>query len=224
MSTTTRAQFAFELLGALGIEPNAQNINGLVSAMVAENCSASFNPLATTEPWAGDSNYNSAGVRNYATLQDGIDATKATLTNGLYNPVLTALRGGTANIIAQAWVRSPWGTEPFSPISMTDEAQYNVDVGGSEATPEPVIPPPVEPPTPISVYWDIVGAPTLSQGQKGWDVAVLQRLLNAGGGFGLAIDGIFGAETETALRGYQSVHDLPVDGIAGLQTWSQLLT
>ena len=47
--------------------------------------SASFNPLATTQSgFAGETRFNSVGVKNYATYQDGIDANVHALTNGRY--------------------------------------------------------------------------------------------------------------------------------------------
>ena len=37
------------------------------------------------------------------------------------------------------------------------------------------------------------------------------------------MDGSFGANTETAVRSFQSAHGLTVDGVVGAQTWSALV-
>ena len=47
------------------------------------------------------------------------------------------------------------------------------------------------------------------------------RLLQ--GELGVETDGIFGAETEAAVRQFQRTHGLTVDGVAGIKTWDALL-
>ena len=42
---------------------------------------------------------------------------------------------------------------------------------------------------------------------------MLQRLL------GLPVDGVFGKNTENAVRAAQKAHNLAVDGIVGKNTW-----
>lgn len=64
---------------------------------------------------------------------------------------------------------------------------------------------------------------TTNQGSTGSAVEALQRQLNAHGA-SLTVDGDFGPGTETAVKNYQSSHNLGVDGIAGLQTWSSLVS
>lgn len=49
----------------------------------------------------------------------------------------------------------------------------------------------------------------------------LQNLLNKYG-YGLAVDGLAGNGTVDALKDYQSKNGLPVDGIAGMQTYAKL--
>ena len=61
-------------------------------------------------------------------------------------------------------------------------------------------------------------------GSEGPAVKRLQALLNAADGAGLAVDGIFGALTEAAVRNLQESRHLPVDGIVGPQTWGALLS
>jgi len=66
--------------------------------------------------------------------------------------------------------------------------------------------------------------PVVRQGAANAAVTVrsLQYLLNAHGA-GLAVDGIFGARTNSAVRSFQASHGLVVDGIVGPQTWSSVL-
>ena len=66
------------------------------------------------------------------------------------------------------------------------------------------------------------GSRTLRSGAVGWDVSVTQFLL-VRRGFALAADGHFGVHTEAALRRFQRIHRLVVDGIAGPRTLAALL-
>jgi len=53
--------------------------------------SAAYNLLNTTQPKTGATNYNSVGVKNYTSYQQGIEATVETIRNGLYTPLDQAL-------------------------------------------------------------------------------------------------------------------------------------
>ncbi|MBA2714203.1 MAG: hypothetical protein H0U55_11720 [Rubrobacteraceae bacterium] len=78
----TREHFAIHLLDAVGAPASKRNLYALVSWMQAEGSRARFNPLATTLPWPGATNFNSVGVKNYPALVDGIAATARTLNYG----------------------------------------------------------------------------------------------------------------------------------------------
>lgn len=69
-----------------------------------------------------------------------------------------------------------------------------------------------------------VSRPVLRRGATGQDVRDLQALLLKAGQslpkFGT--DGSFGLETETAVKAFQKVRSLTVDGICGPQTWAAL--
>ncbi len=67
-----------------------------------------------------------------------------------------------------------------------------------------------------------VSYPTLKRGSTGELVTQLQMLL-ARDGSSLAVDGIFGPGTQSAVRAFQKKHKLEVDGIVGPKTWSELL-
>lgn len=57
---------------------------------------------------------------------------------------------------------------------------------------------------------------TTKLGSRGEEVITLQKKL------GLAVDGIFGKATDTAVRAWQKEHGLTVDGIVGNHTWESL--
>jgi peptidoglycan hydrolase-like protein with peptidoglycan-binding domain len=68
-------------------------------------------------------------------------------------------------------------------------------------------------------------ASVLRPGDHGPDVVTAQRKLSGSGirgARGIAVDGTFGAQTETAVRNYQKAVGLPIDGIVGAATWAQL--
>lgn len=63
--------------------------------------------------------------------------------------------------------------------------------------------------------------PTLRRGSRGEDVERLQRAL-ANAGFAVAADGVFGPDTETAVKGFQTAEGLAADGVVGRLTWQAL--
>jgi peptidoglycan hydrolase-like protein with peptidoglycan-binding domain len=63
-----------------------------------------------------------------------------------------------------------------------------------------------------------LGKRMVHQGQRGWDVAQLQFLLQRRGFPPGGVDGIFGAATHRAVTSFQSANGLGVDGIAGPAT------
>lgn len=106
----------FRVLRGIKGKGSGENRRFLGAWQLAEGGTAAFNPLNTTEPWAGATNYNSVGVKNYRTGSDGIAATVATLLNGHYTNIVHDLRDGTlpAEMIVKrndAEIRV-WGTNP----------------------------------------------------------------------------------------------------------------
>ncbi len=78
----TRGAWATALLQAIGAPTCQNNMVSLVAWQTAENTRATFNPLATTMPAGRAGTFNSSGVKNYASLLDGINATVQTLQAG----------------------------------------------------------------------------------------------------------------------------------------------
>jgi hypothetical protein len=106
-----KQQWANAFLTRLGMPVTSENVRAVVAWEKAEGTKAQFNPLATTRSMPGATNFNSVGVKNFASYGDGIEANAAALTNGRYGNILAALRqGNSAVAVAQAVANSPWGT------------------------------------------------------------------------------------------------------------------
>src|SRR3954463_2762374 len=103
MSVNAHA-WAGDLLAALTATPTDANVSFLGSWAMGENTKARFNPLATTRSafnhstmcGPGESNFNSVAVKNFASYDDGVRATAATIRNGFYPHVLASLVAGNA--------------------------------------------------------------------------------------------------------------------------------
>ncbi len=78
----------------------------------------------------------------------------------------------------------------------------------------PMATPPTPPPT--------NNCPTLKMGSQGSSVVELQRLLLSNGFNPGPVDGIFGNQTHSAVTAFQRSRGLAVDGIVGVQTWTAL--
>jgi lysozyme len=71
--------------------------------------------------------------------------------------------------------------------------------------------------------FDMSQLPTLTKGSKGRSVEALQTILTGYGFNCNGVDGIFGDNTLSALKSYQSYHGLEADGYCGPLTWSSIL-
>ena len=91
-------QWAVDFLKTIGnINPTDDTIAFVVAWEKAEGTSATFNPLATTQYMPGSTNFNSVGVKNYASYADGLTANAFVLRNGLYPSLLHALMTNDEN-------------------------------------------------------------------------------------------------------------------------------
>ena len=66
------------------------------------------------------------------------------------------------------------------------------------------------------------GYPQIKRGSVSNYVLIAQDDLNTLGFRTGGLDGIFGVQTQTAVRNYQASVGLAVDGIVGCNTWSSL--
>lgn len=105
-------QWAHDFLTKLGMPVTTENMRAMKAWQQAEGTAARFNPLATTQGgFAGATNFNSVGVKNYTNYADGLAANVKVIQNGKYPNVLAALRSGNdAMAVARAIKQSPWGT------------------------------------------------------------------------------------------------------------------
>ena len=107
-------KWASLLLPKLSAPVCRDNLVAVVAWEASEYTKARWNPLATTQSMPGASAINSVGVRNYTSLEQGLEATVLTL-NGApargYGAILASLRAcadamSTAHAInASAWCR-----------------------------------------------------------------------------------------------------------------------
>lgn len=117
-----RDEFAGRVLVELAIEPHPWSVIRMTGWMYGESGprpltgepsqGAAFNPLNTTLPLDGSTDYNDVPVQNYATVQDGILATAMTLWDDQlhdYRAIRLALKH-RARSFARAVGNSDWGT------------------------------------------------------------------------------------------------------------------
>jgi peptidoglycan hydrolase CwlO-like protein len=106
--------WAGTFLRTIGAPGCRSNLVAIVAWQYSEFTQAAWNPLADTLPMPGSTAFNSVGVQNYASLSQGLEAVRHTLTNGPalgYPAIVTRLRGcadamTTALAInASAWCR-----------------------------------------------------------------------------------------------------------------------
>ena len=112
--TTNQEQWAHDFLTQLGMPVTSENVRAMVAWEQAEGTRAQYNPLATTQNMPGATKFNSVGVKNFESYQDGLTANIKAITNGRYSNILAALQAGNdAGAVAQAIANSPWGTGPL---------------------------------------------------------------------------------------------------------------
>lgn len=105
--------------------------------------------------------------------------------------------GDATEKLIDAQVGFGWNAESPDAVKRGLEAQGKKDASGSLA--------------------GVELARTLKKGTEGTDVRYLQRRLNALG-FAVALDGIYGAGTDDAVRKLQKAHGYDVDGVVGSAT------
>ena len=113
----TREQWAKQFLRGLGAPVNRANLYAIVSWIQAEGGDAKNNPLNTTHNAPGATDYNWVGVKNYPTVDVGLQASIETLEYGAhrdlygYRPIKRNLKAGKrAGKTLRAIESSIWGT------------------------------------------------------------------------------------------------------------------
>ena len=90
--TTSDDKFYKQILKCIGAEPTKDNMSFMYAWRQAEGGNATFNPFNTTKSIPNATNYNSANVKNYKTMEDGVKATCDTLKLGYYYDIVTGLQ------------------------------------------------------------------------------------------------------------------------------------
>lgn len=103
--------FYAKLLENLGAPITEENMKFMYAWRQAEGKGGTYNPFNTTWNLPGSTTMNSAGVRNYKTIEDGLTATVKTLKNGRYDCIVNGLKNdiGASNI-ARCESLKTWGT------------------------------------------------------------------------------------------------------------------
>jgi hypothetical protein len=212
--TITREQAAADALTAISKPVSTNNLKTMVCWAASENTQAQFNPWATTLQYEASTDFNEAGVKNYATYENGIAAFKATILNGLYDGILADLAvSAPMAVTCSAIENSPWGSKPNSALQGEVASNYdkyaNVPIGGGADATDPNQP---------------TGGGTeqpsgeLAIGTVGPAVEELQAFLDMDAGQHLTVDGHFGELTQLAVKNLQRIMGLTVDGIVGPET------
>ncbi|HEY1331273.1 MAG TPA: hypothetical protein VGH10_07355 [Actinomycetota bacterium] len=131
----TYGNWAGMFLQTMGAPTCHSNLVVVVAWQVSEGTQAAWNPLATTYDMPGATPFNSAGVKNYASLQQGLDATRLTIVNGApayhYGPIVSNLKAcsdpaATAQAInASSWCRGCAGGHYVTGNVAAVEANYD---------------------------------------------------------------------------------------------------
>lgn len=114
--------------------PSPEIVRFIDSWIAAENTAAAFNPLATTQPMPGATDYNNVGVKNYASADDGLAATVATLQQNYpgYAEIAAGIQTNDVQRAFNGLSKSPWGTNAADVAAI-----YN---GGSTPAPAAAVP------------------------------------------------------------------------------------
>lgn len=82
------------LLASLAVPQTSGNVSSINAWQQREGGGGQNNPLNTTWPMPGATDFNSVGVKNYSSIKQGLEATVLTLHGGGYNDILMYLRSG----------------------------------------------------------------------------------------------------------------------------------
>lgn len=164
----------------------------------------------TTEYYNGVKTRIQAYFRKYPSWQEGI-ADHSDLFNRLAR--YKNLRGCTDYTLACKYVQQDgYATSPtYAQTLLNCIKKYRLDEWDKEVLGTEFVPN-----TPVLVY------SILKYGCRGEEVKCWQKFLNANGYWCGLEDGIFGKNTERAVKQYQIAHGLKADGIIGPKTWSSL--
>lgn len=195
--------------GNSGLTTKANNLFGIKGFYNGQSVR-----MLTTEYYNGVAQRVYADFRKYPSWQDSIDDHSA-----LFNRLARYknLRGETNyikacnNVMADGYATSPvYATTLLTYINRYKMYEWDAEVLGKPAEKHDVL-------TPGQYY------PTLRKGDRNEYVLHWQKYLNLSGFFCGTEDGIFGKNTELAVKQYQMSKGLVPDGIIGPKTWDSVM-
>ena len=139
----------------------------------------------------------------------------ATWSSLFPTPPAEANPPGTTDLAAT----QPEVAAPNAPTTQPSQSAAQTSPQTAETVPQPATPSETSPPAPEASSGN---RPVLRQGDRGEAVRQLQEALKSLGVYNGPIDGIFGSQTESAVREVQADNGLTVDGIVGPATWGAI--
>lgn len=118
--------WADAVLSSGGWPDTAANEQSLISWALLEGGGGEYNPLNSTQ---GDgTSFNSIGVKNYPSWDDGLTQTVATMTNGYYPDIVAALKSGKGIGPAAGSDLQTWSGQGYDALQGTwGEAEKYLD-------------------------------------------------------------------------------------------------
>lgn len=222
---TTRGQWSEMFLRTLQYPTTHENTIAVCTWIASEFGSAApipadNNPLATTLKHAGSTNFNKAGVQNFKSVQDGIDANVHVLheQHPGYDAIRGALEVGDAPVaVIDAVHASAWGSKPTTALYSTVAARWPHDallLVTSDDLDHRETPSAPAPPYGGHLLRNL----TVGHGTQAWQGRMRAR------GWRLAVDDVYGPQSEGVCAQFQAEKGLDVDGIVGPITWAATWT
>jgi hypothetical protein len=137
----TRRQWARDFAAALGNTTPSASLLSWISAWAAkENSHATYNPLNTTYDLPPNTNYNSVGVKNYTTRNQGIEATVRTLRGNHtgYADIVKGIVQNDPQTAANGLLVAPWGTNGAAVMALWKTTDVGDGMLPNEPTTETV--------------------------------------------------------------------------------------
>lgn len=140
---TTYRQFFNDVLVHLGAPESAGNLDALATVTIIEGTNDRFNPLNSVVPYGNSTEFNSVGVQDYKSFDNGVLGTVKLLEGSPWTHVLAELKadaGTHAVLTAFANEYATWGSHPdFFGVNVTEAANLlNETMPGSTPTPTPI--------------------------------------------------------------------------------------
>jgi len=112
--------WARNILKAMGMDDDPNPVVAVVCWIAGEApatpTGAQNNPMNSTQQISGSTDFNSVGVQNYKTKEDGLKATVQTIRNGRYDDIIAALRDKRDYVTTTTIIdRSDWRGTNHSP-------------------------------------------------------------------------------------------------------------